>query len=346
MAEITVVVPVYNQEKKLGRCVESIQNQTFSDWELILVDDGSTDNSGALCDQLAQQDSRILVIHQENRGYSGSKNAGIKAAKGKYIIFVDSDDWIEPKTLEAGYEGMEKHGVDLVIGGVNIRIFDGDRQVEITQGDPKKDYFFNMKDLPVAAPYIMQINATMFYCTWSKMYRMDIIRNNVLQFDENLFVQEDVKFVYCYFYHCDKCMVSKEIFYNYCRPVDKDDVAGNPLIAQYACVEQSLISFLRLAFKFKYPQEYRHTVYRMTYDHFIKLSSKMFLPSTGLSVEEQKTRMRAVADSFAFRFFCENLSDDDPFWVRMGELLSMNDHETIYREWLAKIDEGLAVACT
>lgn len=346
MKKISVVVPIYNEEKHLNRCIESILAQSFNDWELILVDDGSEDGSIEICEDYARKDSRIKVIHQQNKGYSGARNTGILVAEGKYIIFVDGDDWIEPSTLMAGYNGMEQNGVDIVIGGVNVRIFDGDTQVDITEGSLEEDYIFNMKDFNVAAPRLRDISGTLLYCVWSRLYKMDIIRDNGLRFDENLFVQEDVKFIYRYYYHCDKCMASHETFYNYCRPVGKDDIAEKPQIDQFRCVEESLISFLRMEFKFKFPKDFCIDMYEMTYDHFIKLSNKIFMPDTGLSIEEQKRYMSSIIDSFAFRFFCEKLSPRDSFWEKMKILLENNDLEAIFVEWLDKISEGLALPCT
>ena len=96
MPGISVIVPVYKVEKYLHECVDSILAQTFRDFELILVDDGSPDNCGAICDEYAAKDSRIRVIHQENQGLSGARNSGIDVARGEYITFVDADDSIEP----------------------------------------------------------------------------------------------------------------------------------------------------------------------------------------------------------------------------------------------------------
>lgn len=104
MPEISVIVPVYNTEKYLDRCIRSIIDQTFSDFELILVDDGSKDNSGFICDEWEKKDSRIKVIHQKNAGAGAARNAGLAIAKGNYINFVDSDDWITPEMYEILYK--------------------------------------------------------------------------------------------------------------------------------------------------------------------------------------------------------------------------------------------------
>ena len=113
MAEISIVVPVYNVEKYLKRCVDSILAQTFSDFELILVDDGSKDDSGLICDELKNTDDRIKVIHKENGGLSSARNAGIEASKCKYIGFVDSDDFIAKDTYETLYKLMIENSADV-----------------------------------------------------------------------------------------------------------------------------------------------------------------------------------------------------------------------------------------
>ncbi|WP_318505185.1 glycosyltransferase family 2 protein [Bacillus sp. T3] len=98
--KISIIVPVYNVEKYIHKCVDSILNQTFQDFELILVDDGSPDNCGFICDDFAQKDKRVKVVHKQNGGLSTARNAGMDIAEGEYIGFVDSDDWIEPDMYE------------------------------------------------------------------------------------------------------------------------------------------------------------------------------------------------------------------------------------------------------
>ena len=106
---VSVIVPVYNVEKYLNRCVDSLVQQTYHNLEIIMVDDGSKDNSGRICDLLAKQDKRIKVIHKLNGGLASARNAGIKKANGQYILFVDSDDWIELDTLSLN----RKYGIIL-----------------------------------------------------------------------------------------------------------------------------------------------------------------------------------------------------------------------------------------
>lgn len=116
MPAISVIVPVYRVEKYIRRCLNSILRQTFSDFEMILVDDGSPDSSGIICDEYASQDTRIHVIHKKNGGLSSARNAGIEAASGKYLFFVDSDDVIHPDALRILYECITKTGAEISIG--------------------------------------------------------------------------------------------------------------------------------------------------------------------------------------------------------------------------------------
>ena len=113
---ITVVVPIYNVEKYLEKCIDSILEQTYQNIELILVDDGSTDNCGKICDNYAKKDNRIKVIHKSNGGLSDARNIGIKYAKGKFITFIDSDDFITNNAVEILYKNMVKHNKDISIG--------------------------------------------------------------------------------------------------------------------------------------------------------------------------------------------------------------------------------------
>ena len=132
---ISVIVPVYRTEALLPRCMDALLGQDFTDFELIAVDDGSPDNSGALLDEYAARDGRVRVIHRENGGLSAARNSGIEAARGAYLAFVDSDDWVEPTFLSAMFEALTEEGADIAACGyVNDegekhRVYTVDRRV-------------------------------------------------------------------------------------------------------------------------------------------------------------------------------------------------------------------------
>ena len=120
MPEISVIVPVYKAEQYLERCVKSILEQTYQNFELILVDDGSPDNSPSLCDEWAKNDNHIYVIHKENGGASSARNAGLKIAKGNWIAFADSDDWLDRTALKTLYDLANQYNVPMAIGGMRV----------------------------------------------------------------------------------------------------------------------------------------------------------------------------------------------------------------------------------
>ena len=114
---ISIILPIYNTEDYLNKCLDSIVLQTYQDWELIAVDDGSTDKSGEILDEYAARDSRIHVIHQENGGESHARNVALRIAKGEYIAFVDCDDWLEPRMYELMLHVIESQELDLIAAG-------------------------------------------------------------------------------------------------------------------------------------------------------------------------------------------------------------------------------------
>ena len=126
--KISVIMPVYRVEDYVGKAIESIQAQTLSEWELFAVDDGSPDNSGAICEEYAKNDSRIKVIHQENAGAPAARNVAIDLAVGEYMYFMDSDDWAEPTMLEDMYNIAQQNDRQLVVAGYYIDTYYTDEE--------------------------------------------------------------------------------------------------------------------------------------------------------------------------------------------------------------------------
>ena len=135
---VSIIVPVYNTEKYIRRCMDSIMNQTLKNIEIIIVDDGSKEECAALCDEISKTDSRIKVIHKENGGLGFARNTGLEAATGEYIGFVDSDDYIEPIMYETLYNAAKKYNADLCLSGIS---FVGGNMFSESGGDIKKSYF-------------------------------------------------------------------------------------------------------------------------------------------------------------------------------------------------------------
>lgn len=145
MPEISIIVPVYNVESYLHQCIDSILAQTFSDFELILVDDGSTDQSGKICDEYAKEDGRIKVIHKKNGGLSDARNAALEGAAGKYIGFVDSDDYVDPKMYETMYEAVKHTSTDIVCCAMDY-FYDGSSRMEGKWPDISEAILYERRD--------------------------------------------------------------------------------------------------------------------------------------------------------------------------------------------------------
>ena len=136
---ISILMPVYNVEKYIEKTLESIKNQTYSDFEVIMVDDGSTDSSGLICDKWAQTDSRFRVIHTDNAGVSAARNTALSLVKGEYIFFMDSDDIIIPETLEELFDALVKNDADISMGTFYYSDNDGNSVEKLNKNCPVKD---------------------------------------------------------------------------------------------------------------------------------------------------------------------------------------------------------------
>lgn len=203
---LSVIVPVYNVEEYVGRCIESILNQTYQNLELILVDDGAKDSSGAICDSYAETDPRIRVIHKENGGLSSARNTGIEQAKGEYITFVDSDDWIEADAYEHLLELMARYQVKLVCGG-NYDV-DGKTGKRTLALCPQKEEVISTEDF-VGRMFLWQ-GFDSSAC--DKIYHRSLLET--FRYPEGK-VCEDVAVTYKIVLETDRAALSDRPFYNY-----------------------------------------------------------------------------------------------------------------------------------
>ena len=174
MELISIIVPVYNVEKYLSRCIDSILNQTYTNLEILLVNDGSTDSSGVICDLFASKDSRITVTHKKNGGLSDARNVGIKKATGQYIGFVDSDDWINPKMYEKLYENIKKYDSEISICG--FKLIEESEQNSPLNLLPGNKYEIN-KFTSNKALEVLLTKRSFHSNAWDKLYKKDLFKN-------------------------------------------------------------------------------------------------------------------------------------------------------------------------
>lgn len=215
--KISVIIPVYNVEKYLERSVHSIINQTYGNLEIILVDDGSTDDSGRLCDILAQKDGRIRVLHKNNGGLSSARNAGLEIAEGEYIYFLDSDDYVKRNLLEDcinnigdaefisfGYEAVDEQ--DNKLG-----------EMEFSKGE----YQLTTEEATLRFISQLMFKYRIAWSAWSKVFRMSVIRENDLRFvDNNEIFAEDLLFVIMYLLCSEKVKCVEQKYYLYVKRSD------------------------------------------------------------------------------------------------------------------------------
>nr|WP_302305392.1 glycosyltransferase family 2 protein [Ruthenibacterium lactatiformans] len=217
MPKISVIVPVYNAEKYLGWCVNSILNQTFRDFELLLVNDGSTDGSLEICNNYAALDSRVRVITKENGGVSSARNQGLQEARGEYIQFVDSDDCIQPQMMEVLLETMSTYSADIVFCGIKI--------VKIESGVPHPVVDLTSDCLGKECVYDKKLfweNMMCFFWETSimegpcnRLYRLRIIQDKALRFPEDMSYGEDCVFNLGYYNHVNTAVFLREPYYYY-----------------------------------------------------------------------------------------------------------------------------------
>ena len=206
MLRVDIIVPVYNVKKYLSQCIESVLQQTYHNYKLILVDDGSTDGSRKICDEYAEKDARIEVIHKDNGGVSSARNAGIDCSTAEYITFIDSDDFIEQDYLEMLMKNIQ--GADCVISG--IKFVGNVKETEVRK--------LERGDIDRASinQYYQEIDKNyVFYAIYAKIYRKDIITRYNIRFSTEYSILEDSAFVVEYLGWCKKWHATDYVGYNY-----------------------------------------------------------------------------------------------------------------------------------
>ena len=270
-ALISVIIPVYNVEDYLRECVDSVLNQTYENFEIILVNDGSTDSSGEICDEYLEKDDRVVVIHKKNEGPSKTRNAGLENANGKYIYFLDSDDYIENNTLELLFNTAESNQADLVFFDAHSFSDDG---AEIKQGYVVKGTYDSKSGYEILTELH---NNKDYHCSVVLLFiNRAFLNNNNIRFLESAYSSEDMLFTYKVFclsaktaqckntlyhrrYRSDSIVTSKKSQRNFlsCRDVyeeirdfsDKIEKTGDYMATEYTvrCAYNALNVYQKLS---------------------------------------------------------------------------------------------------
>jgi glycosyltransferase involved in cell wall biosynthesis len=215
MPEISIIVPIYNVENNIRRCIESLLDQTFTDFELILVDDGSTDSSGIICDEFAKKHERIRVLHKKNEGVSSARNIGMAVSIGKYIGFVDSDDYTHREYLKELHETIDNNHADMAM--CNFYLFSkGKKAEQICHGFDSRTCFDHKQIETVIYSRIFNNSSTGgYFALWNKILRKDFIIENDLKLDETVSFGEDMLFIMRCLKYCKAIAFSDKALYYY-----------------------------------------------------------------------------------------------------------------------------------
>lgn len=210
---VSIIIPVYNVENYLNKCLRSVVTQTYSNLEIILVDDGSTDSSPALCDKWEKSDSRIIVLHKQNGGLGSARNTGLDRAAGKYICFIDSDDYVEKNMVERLVQESETHDAQIVIcGNDNVQLRNGTYH-EISKNSMPKSILENNNAI---ANGLADLFAHYYAIpAWNKLYRTSLLRLNHMRFNEHVTVAEDSLFNIPLYKLAERIVSIPDILYHY-----------------------------------------------------------------------------------------------------------------------------------
>lgn len=212
-AKVSIIMPVYKVEEYVGKAIESIQAQTFTDWEFLIVDDGTPDRSGEICDEYAAKDARITVIHKENGGAPSARNTAIDMATGEYLYFMDSDDWAEPTMIEDMYELAKKDNAQMVLAGFYIDTYCGQGKY-ITDNYSVSDMkFSDREDFRKNAYRLFDKN--LLYTPWNKLFEARYIKDNNLKFPTTFW--DDFPFVISVIRNIERVTVTSKQYYHFLR---------------------------------------------------------------------------------------------------------------------------------
>ena len=220
MEKVSIIIPTYNSEKYLKRCINSICNQTYKNIEIIIIDDGSTDNTFNICEEYSKKDDRVKFIHKKNEGVSVARNIGIENANGKYIMFVDSDDWIENNTVEILYNISKKEKADIVQCNFYYA-YPKMKEIKRTEMNPKEGYITEKEriQLNLISSKYEEIENGVFTgairAMAGKLVKSEIIKIANIKFNEKICIFEDGIFLLNLAKYTNKIVFSNSYLYHY-----------------------------------------------------------------------------------------------------------------------------------
>lgn len=322
---ISVIVPIYNVERYLTRCIESIINQTYKNIEIILIDDGSTDNSKYICQQYAKKDQRIQLISKKNEGVSSARNIGINLSRGKWIVFVDSDDWIDYKFCQKLYDEAIASNADIIMCGYN-RIYEKKKEII----NCKKDRItYNKNEYLIK---ILNVQNGYGFCHM-KLIKKECIKN--IRFDENIKVAEDALFNIKLVHNINKVSILGQALYNYvfnCNSVVRkydEDYPNNYLRAMIQMKKYILKNF-------KENIEIQKSYYNYVAYHVLLIAVNYCFALNNKKIKEQIRKLREICNIQEFKEGIEKSNYKDLSISRLLTLFTLKRKLYILTAFICK----------
>lgn len=224
---ISIIVPIYNTEKYLDRCISSLIHQSYKMIEIILVDDGSTDNSSDVCKKYQKRDERIKLISQSNKGQSAARLTGLKNSKYDFIGFVDSDDWVDEEMFNELMDKVNKYGCDIVSSGF-FREFESNGRIQEIFDCYEEGLYDDLdRDIYISMLWNENIDDYGMYCSlWTKIFKKEILEEVLNEIDKRVIYGEDALTFYSYMLKCKSAYVIKKSYYHYC--VRQNSISRTP----------------------------------------------------------------------------------------------------------------------
>ena len=296
MYMISVIVPVYNVEKYIEDCLESILNQTYTNFELILVNDGSKDKSGQICDDYSQKHDSVIVIHKENGGQNSAIKTGLKKAKGEYIAFVDSDDWLEPNALELLYNSIKSSNADLVVSNA-YRNSEKEEDFLLhycDEGEYDKQQI-EQKIFPNLIVRMTQENVTVAPSRCGKLFKKDLIMQVLHYCDDHIRRGEDKLLTYPYIIKCEKIAVISAKTYHYRDNIESVSYTFHPNRMEE---QKRLMSLLNDA------------VCELTDYDFTSQIEAMSIEAIDMTISESRYQISKIDRKKIYKTFKKTIKDD------------------------------------
>ena len=288
---VSIIVPVYNTATYLAGCVDSILNQTYSDFELLLVDDGSTDGSGVLCDSYQAKDSRVRVFHQQNGGVSAARNHGVREAKGDWICYVDSDDEVKPDYLKVMVEAICSDHC-LVMGNLSDDRMSGNLKENITlHGQDMVRYLLDSSALFLSGPV-------------AKLFNRQLLMDHAICFPEGIHYGEDMVYLFRYLNVIEDAAIRKEINYIVRMRNDSLTTGYYPYESEHACFEMCLQEMTRFVSRLDVPQEEQSRLVwsNKVADAFIRCPKCLYAGRQDYSFWEKIRLLREIPEDYYRQF--------------------------------------------